>query len=95
MRDPHCGIGLVDVLAAGAGGAEGVDAQVAVAVSTTMVSSTRGDETEAKEVCRRPLESKGEMRTSRWTPASAFRYPKAYSPFTSKVASLSPASSPA
>jgi hypothetical protein len=29
VRDAHGGVGLVDVLAAGAGGAVGVDAQVA------------------------------------------------------------------
>ena len=48
---------------------------VAVA-STSMVSSSTGKtNTEAKEVWRRAAESKGEIRTSRCTPVSAFRYP--------------------
>ncbi len=43
-------------------------------MSTSMVSSSTGKtKTEAKEVCRRALESNGEMRTRRWMPLSAFR----------------------
>ena len=43
---------------------------------------------------RRFAASKGEMRTSRWTPLSPRKRPKAYSPRTATVALLSPASSP-
>ena len=64
-------------------------------MSISIASSTSGIAcTAANEVCRRALASKGEMRTRRWTPISAASRPKAYSPETSTVALLSPASSP-
>ena len=61
----------------------------------TSTSSTSGTTaTEAKLVCRRREASNGEIRTSRCTPISPRRYPNAYSPDTSTVADLMPASSP-
>ena len=61
----------------------------------SMSSSTSGyTKTEAKEVCLRALESKGEMRTRRCTPTSALRNPKAWSPRAMKDTLLRPASSP-
>ena len=45
-------------------------------------------------MCRRALESNGEMRTSRWTPDSVFSQPCALWPLTMMVADLMPASSP-
>src|SRR5438874_3598702 len=61
----------------------------------TSTSSTSGTTaTEAKLVWRRLEASKGEIRTRRCTPVSPRRYPKAYSPDTSTVADLMPASSP-
>ncbi len=49
---------------------------------------------DANDVCRRDAWSKGEMRTSRCTPASAASRPYAYSPLTVIVTLLIPASSP-
>ena len=43
-----------------------------ISMSTSSSSSGRTI-TEAKLVCRRPLESNGEMRTSRWMPISERR----------------------
>ena len=61
----------------------------------TMVSSISGEtKTLAKLVWRRLAESKGEMRTRRWTPVSPLSRPKAKSPEMVKVADLMPASSP-
>ena len=44
-------------------------------LSSTSTSTSSGSSghtnTEANDVCRRDAWSKGEMRTSRWTPASA------------------------
>src|SRR5438093_51060 len=61
----------------------------------TSTSSTSGTTaSEAKLVCRRREASNGEIRTSRCTPISPRRYPNAYSPDTSTVADLMPASSP-
>ncbi len=65
-------------------------------ISTTPETSSRNGTTssEAKLVWRRCWASKGEMRTSRCTPRSAASSPKAYRPFTMKVADSSPASWP-
>jgi len=49
--------------------------------------------TAANDVWRRPWLSKGEIRTSRWVPASTDSVPYAYGAFTSNVADLMPASS--
>ena len=75
VRQAHGGVGLVDVLAAGAARAVGVDAQVLV-VDLDLDRPRRSRDstkTEANDVWRRALASNGEMRTRRWTPASAFR----------------------
>ena len=63
-------------------------------ISTSPETSSRNGTTssEAKLVWRRCCASKGEMRTSRCTPRSAANSPKAYRPFTMKVADRSPAS---
>ena len=45
-------------------------------------------------MCRRALESNGDMRTRRWTPDSVFSQPCALWPLTTMVADLTPASSP-
>ena len=70
----HGGVGLVHVLPARAARAVGVDAQVLLLdLDLDGVVELGQTETLAKAVCRRAWESKGEMRTSRWTPSSAFR----------------------
>ena len=49
--------------------------------STSTSSSNSGITlTEANDVCRRPAESKGEIRTKRWTPFSPRKYPYALCP---------------
>src|SRR5688572_15029700 len=64
-------------------------------ISTSMVSSTSGyTKTLANDVWRRALESKGDLRTSRWMPVSVRRCPYAYSPETLIEALFSPATSP-
>src|SRR5688572_59265 len=64
--------------------------------SILMSSSTSGDtNTEANEVWRRLPESNGDLRTRRCTPVSVRSQPYAYSPLTSMVALLMPATSPA
>ena len=69
--------GLVDVLPAGALRAHGVGAHVGlVDLDLDAVVDHRIDTaTLANEVCRRALESNGEMRTSRCTPSSVFSQP--------------------
>ena len=67
----------------------------ASSISTSTSSSTIGPtSTWAKLVWRRAEESKGEIRTSRWTPRSAAKRPYAFSPRAMKVADFRPASSP-
>jgi hypothetical protein len=69
-------VGLVDVLAAGARGAEGVGAQVGGLISTSIESSISGYTYRlAKLVWRPPEESKGDLRTRRCTPVSVRRKP--------------------
>ena len=72
VRDAHRRLGLVDVLAARAGGAERVDAQVVVLeIDLVIVSSICGNtNTDANDVWRRCAASNGEMRTRRCTPDS-------------------------
>ena len=50
--------------------------------------------TEAKDVWRRLLVSKGEILTNRWTPLSPFNIPYAFLPLIVIVTLLIPASSP-
>ena len=95
VRDAHRRVGDVDVLAAGAARAVGVDAQVLlVDLDVDVVGSSGQTNTDANEVWRRAAWSNGEMRTRRCTPASADIRPKAYSPVSMNVALLMPASSP-
>ncbi len=61
---------------------------------STLSSISGETNTEANDVWRRLLASNGEIRTSRWTPVSALRYPYGWSPDRRKVALLIPASSP-
>ena len=64
-------------------------------VTTVSVSSSSGiTSTSAKDVWRRWFWSKGEMRTSRWTPCSERSRPKARGPLISRVTPLRPAWSP-
>ena len=56
-------------------------------------SVTGSTSTPAKEVCRRPWLSNGEIRTSRWVPCSTDSVPYANGALTWKVADLIPASS--
>ena len=71
VGDAHGGVGLVDVLAAGAGRAVGLHPQVLlVDLQVTSPSMSGVTSTDANEVWRRLAESKGEMRTRRWTPRS-------------------------
>ena len=63
-------------------------------ISIESVCSISGTtSTAAKDVCRRPWLSNGEIRTSRWVPASTDRTPNAYGALISKVADFRPASS--
>ena len=75
VRDAHGRVRAVDVLAARAARAVGVDAHGPAGLMTMPPSSGRTGMTssEAKEVWRRAALSKGEMRTSRCTPRSALR----------------------
>jgi hypothetical protein len=94
VRQPDGGGGLVDLLPAGAGGAVDVHLDVLVAqLDRGVVRDLRHDLHAAKLVCRRAEASKGEMRTSRWTP---FRSSKTVGVLTLDliVADLMPASSP-
>ena len=51
-------------------------------ISIFIESSTTGyTNTDANEVCLLAFESKGDIRTKRWTPFSPFKYPKAKSAF--------------
>ena len=64
-------------------------------ISTSVSSEISGiTSSDAKEVWRLPLLSKGETRTKRCTPASDFKYPYALVPSTKITALFSPASSP-
>ena len=66
------------------------------ATSMSMSSGSTGiTSTPAKVVWRRFLASVGEMRTSRWTPASARSIPKASLPSTVNVARSMPMTSAA
>ena len=72
-----------------------VISQSASFTSISASSSTSGSTwTEANVVWRRFCASKGEMRTSRWTPASCFSHPYAYGPLISIVAWRTPTSGP-
>ncbi len=67
-------VGFVDVLAAGAAGAKGVDAQVFfVHIDINGVVDFRVDEHRGKRGVATFVGIKREMRTRRCTPASAFR----------------------
>ena len=83
VREAHGRVGLVDVLAAGAARAIGVDAQVLVVdLDLDVVVDLRDRRsTEANDVWRRALASNGEMRTRRCTPASAFSVAVGVRPF--------------
>ncbi|GAA3012486.1 hypothetical protein GCM10020229_24840 [Kitasatospora albolonga] len=76
MGDPDRGVGGVDALAAGAGGAVDVDAQLAL-VDVDVVGGL--DDREHLDAGEGGLPaawlSKGEMRTRRWVPCSTERVP--------------------
>ena len=77
VRDPDRGVGLVDVLTAGALRAVGVDPQVALVDLdvAVLVRASGAGITCANDVCRRWAWSNGLWRTSRCLPRSARRIP--------------------
>jgi hypothetical protein len=83
VGDPDRRVGLVDVLPAPPRGPVGVDLQVLLVYpDLDGVGDDRATATEAKLVCLREPASNGLILTSRCTPRSAERSPKAYSPET-------------
>ena len=76
VGDAHGGLDFVDVLAAFAAGADRcppLSSTGGMAISEEVSSISAMASTLAKLVWRRLLESKGEMRTRRWTPRSALQ----------------------
>jgi hypothetical protein len=75
VGDAHRRVGLVDVLAAGARGAEGVDAQVGrVDVDVAESSASGITATVQAEVWMRPWVSVTGTRCTRWPPDSNFSF---------------------
>ena len=95
VRDAHRRVGLVDVLTACPAGAVRVDLEIfLVDVDFDVVVDVGGHlHGGGTTSALRPFASNGDTRTSRCTPFSALSKPYAYSPPTSRVACLMPASS--
>ena len=74
MGNPNGRIGLVDMLPTGAAGSVSINPQVFIDnVNLDGIVKLGHDHDRRKEVRRRPLASKGEIRTRRWIPTSERR----------------------
>jgi len=74
VRDAHGGVGRIDGLTTGTGGAEGINAQIFGFDLMSMSSASGRTATVAALVWMRPCVSVAGTRWTRWTPLSYFNF---------------------